>query len=966
MMRDYAYVEQRASLRIDVLDQKIYGTSELFLSPRIPNLSTIRVHARQMKIQNVFVNGIETSFEHLNFLNDIVQENYRDLNAFDVCYRGAIVASKEGELVIQLPPSLVITLLDTTTTKFSSMEKELSWNIQDFPKSSTEYAILHVKIVYDLIKPKGGIQFMLPSLEESRSPHCFTHAGPVGGLCDGARTWLPCRDTLQDVCPFKMEFIVPKWCTAVSCGALIETFLMDLELPNEQVSPPEKTWKVFRYVVPLSVTAASIGFAVGPFRTYVPTGVPRITHFCLPEMYTKMKTSVEKSVRVLDFFEKWLKIEYPLPSYQQVFIESPREVVQGLSGCALLDQSILYDATVIDYQLTSHLYQVTAFVSSWMHASVVFATTKDAWFRHGLIQHMVNIYVKKEYGEEEYGFRIQGAMDALTTLETLARISKQPSPTLVTPEVEVYSDYSQEAMHFIHVKAPLFFHMIEQKVTSKTLRTVIKQLFSAVYDPTGTVTVPAVVEEIDIENKPEEVNEENVDVNGVPTVDGVPTPVVRTTNEALSALSFLRDLKALAGASGSDLLKTFFFNWAIQGGMPFFKVGFWYNRKQTQAEVVVKQIVPLGGKVYTGPITITVVEDTGTFSHPFPILEAQHKWDIPCHNKVRKKRRRRQGLTDPDDIVSVVGPGMGLNDTPVYWVNVDVKGAWLRHIVMQQPDFNSMEQLLSDEYNSMSRFAAARCLALYPRPQDKVNIMSCRALTECLSGLSTHSKRLRTEAARSLGFWQTLHAPATCANTSLPIWVGMRNLLSIFKNHFYDKKTDMPLPNYFLPSGGNRVEMESSGNEGPITTSTSNIKVIEYAAGEYAIKKGIPRACAFLRSSNGQSPAELETFLLALLQNNDNSKNYVDLHKSQVVEDGYYVGTILLTLSQMMLDRPTKEGDKDTTVQETLRYLQYDTACPGYQSVVSTVCLEVSFNFVAVKDALFFYALLLLNDVLLH
>uniref|UniRef100_H3H6Q0 Transcription initiation factor TFIID subunit 2 n=1 Tax=Phytophthora ramorum TaxID=164328 RepID=H3H6Q0_PHYRM len=432
----------------------------------------------------------------------------------------------------------------------------------------------------------------------------------------------------------------------------------------------------------------------------------------------------------------------------------------------------------------------------------------------------------------------------------------------------------------------------------------------------------------------------NAGAAGKPSGDSAPS-------EPLTTLSFLKTVKTIAGASGQDLTKAFLTSWIVEPGMPFFTVGYWYNRKQTQAEVVLQQEIPPGGKLYTGPISITIVEDTSEYSYQKRIEHKRHKFDFPCHSKVRKKRRKRQGLADPDDSVSVGGPGMGLNDTPVFWVKIDTGCAWLRHVVMHQPDFNWMEQLLSDKKVG-SRVHAARALALFHRPHEKPNVMSCRVLTECMSGLTTHSRRLRAEAAQSLGIWQSIHAPLTNANTQLPIWKGMHNLFRIFKEHFFDRVTDMPLPNYFLPSGG-RVILEALGAQ-EASISSKQIQVQDYAAGEYEIKKSIPKALAMIRAQNSKSPPEIETFLLQLLTENDNSKNYVEMgDQSQVADDCYYIGNLVLSLSVLSLDQPARADDGDfLVVREILRYLHYDQVQPSYNKTITVCCLEALCNLVLV------------------
>lgn len=814
------------------------------------------------------------------------------------------MASKEGELLIQLPPGIQIEPIDpfeATPVDQDGDADSSTWDTDTYPRSTTDFCLVIVKIKYELDDPTGGVRFILPDNQNTeRSPHMYTCCGPLGGLCDGTRTWLPCRDTLRDMCTFRIEITVPEWCIAICGGKLVEQIV--------SVDEEGSSKRIFRYVLDTPTTASSIGFAVGPFQLHVPPAFPRLTHFCLPEKFSALQESTEKCHAMIAYFEKWFKMKYPFGTYQQVFVEDPPDDCQYLAGGTIIDQALLHNATVVDCAAKNFLVQVEAFVGSWMSASIGLSTTKDAWVLFGIIGHLVNVYVRHFEGKEEYGYRIHRAMEALTMIELLAPNGK--APALLSSEVDVYAEYQPEILHFLRVKSPIVIHMVEQRVGQRHFRAAMQQIVSGI---------------VKEENQPTE-EQKAEDEAEKPPATAAPNAALTPGTESLSTFSFLRVVKTIAGSSGQDLTKSFLSYWIIDGGMPFFSGGFWYNRKQTQAEIVLRQTVPAGGKPYTGLITITVVEDTGEFTYQRRIERSNHKWDIPCHSKVRKKRRKRQGLEDPDDSISVTGPGMGLNDTPVYWVGFDVKCAWLRHVAIHQPDFNWMEQLVSDPEIGQ-RIQAVRALALFHQPHEKPNVMSCRAITECLSGLTHHSKRLRAEAAIALAMWQSIHAPLTCANTALPIWNGLHNLIHVFKAHFFDQTNDMPLPNYFLPSGG-RVKLD-----------VSDIQVQEYAAGEYEVKKSIPRACAFIRSKNNQTPPELQAFLLQLLRENDNSKNYVLMKdKTQVVDDGYYIGTILISLSLLVV--PDHTEDQEQGVTSMLQYLEQDAVRPSYNQIITACAIE--------------------------
>ncbi|CAH0481255.1 unnamed protein product [Peronospora belbahrii] len=959
MIGDFEYLQQRVALQVDVLRQHIVGVAEVVLAPRAMELRVLRLHARQLKVRTVHIDGMKTHFEQLNFLGEIVDENYRDLATFDLFYRGAIVASKEGELIIEIPREISFQEDEQDVEDSSNLSKPFletnhveqdddemtevgthreqklildMWDLDRLPKSSTGFKPIVVRIEYDIIEPSGGLRFVLPDeqYQPKRSPHMYTYCGPFGGLCDGARSWMPCRDTLRDACTFRIELTVPDWCVAVCSGQMVQQVL------SPETDADGMQWRTFRYIVNPKTNCSSIGFAVGPFRLYVPPEMPKMTHFALPECFEDLVHCTSRLASTMTYFETALGASYPFKTYQQVFVEDLPDQLQYIAGGAILDQNLLHGPRIIDRELPSHLAQVKGLVGSWVGGAVGIQSTKDAWVLIGVIGHLVNTYVRSIYGEEEYGYRIQLAMDALTTMELT---TDQLSPALLSSEVDVYSEYDPLSLTLLEVKAPLVLHMVEQRVGPKHLSIAIQRAVSggsasvvanlaANGGSDGTATGDGNKDDgakkmhDDKKGGGRDDEEEAGEAGGEAANAGAAGKSMGSlaSSEPLTTLSFLKTVKAIAGGIGP-------------------------GSNETQAEVVLQQEVPPGGKLYTGPITITIVEDTSEYSYQKRVEHKRHKFDFPCHSKVRKKRRKRQGLADPDDSVSVGGPGMGLNDTPVFWVKIDTGCAWLRHVVMHQPDFNWMEQLLSDKKVG-SRVHAARALALFHRPHEKPNVMSCRVLTECMSGLTTHSRRLRAEAAQSLGIWQSIHAPLTNANTQLPIWKAMHNLVRIFKEHFFDRATDMPLPNYFLPSGG-KVILEALGAQ-QASVSSKQIQVQDYAAGEYEIKKSIPKALAMIRAQSGKSPPEIEAFLLQLLIENDNSKNYIEMgDQSQVADDCYYIGNLVLSLSVLSVDRPARSDGGDTlVVREILRSLHYDQVQPSYNKTITVCCLEALCNLV--------------------
>lgn len=93
------------------------------------------------------------------------------MEAYQLFHYGALAASNNGELIIFMPTG-------------------------GGTSSATE---INLVVSYELENPQAGAHFMGPDEANPSRPHyMYTYHPPYGGCADGARTWFPCIDTLNE------------------------------------------------------------------------------------------------------------------------------------------------------------------------------------------------------------------------------------------------------------------------------------------------------------------------------------------------------------------------------------------------------------------------------------------------------------------------------------------------------------------------------------------------------------------------------------------------------------------------------------------------------------------------------------------------------------------------------------------------------------------------------------------------
>ena len=160
----------------------------------------------------------------------------------------------------------------------------------------------------------------------------------------------------------------------------------------------------------------------------------------------------------------------------------------------------------------------------------------------------------------------------------------------------------------------------------------------------------------------------------------------------LSYESFLSTLRLFTSVDPSSLLSL----WVYRSGLARFSCTFTFNRKKSALELEIKQdmVGQKGYRKYSGPLSVTVQEIDGSFTHHLHVEEnnataASSRFDIVCHSKGRKNKKKKVVLVTGEEVdIELVD-----TDSPVLWLRIDADMRTLRDVRVEQPDHHWHNQL---------------------------------------------------------------------------------------------------------------------------------------------------------------------------------------------------------------------------------------------------------------------------------
>eukprot|EP00742_Colponemidia_sp_Colp-10_P011283 GILJ01012519.1.p1 GENE.GILJ01012519.1~~GILJ01012519.1.p1 ORF type:complete len:1238 (+),score=199.53 GILJ01012519.1:293-3715(+) len=616
-----------------------------------------------------------------------------------------------------------------------------------------------------------------------------------------ARCWFPCIDTPTDRCPWTIGVTCASNLTAVSNGDLVSC----------SADEAAET-RTFEYSLQVPTVARGVAVCVGLFQEITDKNDPRIHYFCPPEFVSQTEYCSSFVHSAMSYFEQYLGV-FPYNKYTQVFLRNPFSSYASSSSLSQFSCDLLHDEQIIDQTMETRRVVGHALAGNYFGGLMGPRTWADWWLVIGLNGFLSDQFFRKQFGNNEFRFRLAREMERYTDLvDSGDDLRPLYSTSFPHPGDLVFSEV-------VAVKAPLVLHMIESLVGSDRFRKVIQKLLSQ-----------AVSTEKD------------------------------TRGMSLSTKSFLKLVKKMCGVD----LKAFAEQWIYQLGCPEFDCVFHFNKKKNSIELKITQR-PLQSKMrkkrseaveeegpqkiklaipqlYKGKLVIRVHELEHTYDEQIKIEEEETRVVIPCRGRARWRRKKKDNPDDQDGNDGEEGQsgdeGVGaasvlsantftapLQESPVLWIRIDPDLDWLRSIRFKKTEM-MWENQLAEDTDVVAQYEAVTALQKYASRGALANLHAILCNQQS-------SYRIRMLAAHTM-------ATLSTAETD---WHGLDLLFTFFRTmHFDDDMLNLRANDF------------------------SDLR-------EYHVSKAVHQAISTVKDANGFSPASVLEFLLDLIRENDNSEN---------------------------------------------------------------------------------------------
>lgn len=304
-----------------------------------------------------------------------------------------------------------------------------------------------------------------------------------------------------------------------------------------------------------------------------------------------------------------------------------------------------------------------------------------------------------------------------------------------------------------------------------------------------------------------------------------------------------------------------------------------------------------------GPITLTVQETEGSFTHTIQIEDnLSSKFDIQCHSKGKRNKKKKIPLITGEEVD--IDLSHTDTDSPIIWMRLDSDLKILREIRFDQPDYNWQNQLRYEK-DICAQLDSADMLTKFNNATTRTALISVLENSECFY-------QVRIRAAYVL---------AEVSNKMIHSWNGPLPLIPTFRKLFMSPAC----PNIVSSNNFNDLQL-------------------------YFIQKNVPIAMGHLRNTHNVCPSECIRFLLDLIKFNENTKNpYSDCYYRAALIDSL-ASTVSTSLACLQSDTfgGTKSAnlsqDMRLVVEEILLRMNLEKILPTYRYVITCSCLKAIRN----------------------
>ncbi|KAB2633686.1 transcription initiation factor TFIID subunit 2 [Pyrus ussuriensis x Pyrus communis] len=731
---------QKLCLSIDVDKRRIYGYTELKIV--VPEIGIVGLHAENLGIESVSVDGEQTEFEYYPQSNHKDAESERrwswvtsPSSAADAA-GSTYISALERELV----PNLLINCCKAFKAGSEPQEQLLGDNEVQQSSGEAKQNVRLVRVDYWVEKAETGIYFHDAILHTDNQIR-------------RARCWFPCIDDNSQSCCYDLEFTVAQNLVAVSTGNLLYQVL-------SKDDPPRKTY-VYRLDVPVS--ARWISLVVAPFEILPDQQFGLISHMCLPINLSKLRNTVEFFHSAFSCYKDYLAIEFPFGSYKQVFIE-PEMAVSSLSSGAsmsVFSSQVLFDEKIIDQTIDTRIKIAFALARQWFGVYITPEAPNDEWLLDGLAGFLTDFFIKKHLGNNEARYRRYKANCAVCKADDSGATALSSAASCKdlygTQCIGIYSKIRSW-------KSVAILQMLEKQMGPESFRKILQAIVNRAPDKIRSLRSLSTKEFRHFANKVGNLERPFLKEFFPRWVELCGCPLLRM-GFSYNKRKNMVELAVLRGCTGgSDSIAP-----AVNA-----------NPEPEKRDI---------DNGWPGMMSIRAHELDGTFDHPV-LPMAGETWqllEIQCHSKLAarrfqkpKKSSKLDGADDNGDATPALDMRSSM-ESPLLWMRADPEIEYLAEIHFNQPVQMWINQLEKDK----DVVAQAQAIAtLESLPQLSFSVVNA------LNNFLIDSKafwRVRIEAAFAL-------ANTASEDTD---WAGLLHLVKFYKSRRFDANIGLPKPNDF-------------------------------------------------------------------------------------------------------------------------------------------------------------------------